>query len=83
MLGTENLNPSEVEPEAFVAIRYGDSLGLPKPIPDLKEGADIEMQGEYIDRKHASKSRDNPGDPVLHFTHHPLGYVVYEGHKYE
>jgi hypothetical protein len=83
VINTENLNANTVENEAFVAIRYGDSLGLPAPVPDLKTGEEIEIQGEYIDRNHASKSSDNPGDPVLHFTHHPLGYVIYHGKKYE
>lgn len=83
VIDTQNMPAAEVESEAFVAIRYGDSLGLTNPISDLKPGTEIELQGEYIDRKHAGKSRDNPGDPVLHFTHHPLGYVVYKGHKYE
>ncbi|EEM13588.1 hypothetical protein bpmyx0001_55920 [Bacillus pseudomycoides DSM 12442] len=74
---------SLVEDEAFCAIRYGDKLGLKNPIPDLKEGEEIELQGEYVDKTHAKVGIGNPGDPVIHFTHHPVGFVNYNGKHYE
>ncbi|HDX9613031.1 TPA: hypothetical protein ROY01_004142 [Bacillus toyonensis] len=74
---------SLVDNEAFCAIRYGDNLGLKTPIPDLKKGNEIELQGEYIDKTHVKVGIGNPGDPVIHFTHHPVGFVSYNGVHYE
>jgi hypothetical protein len=76
-------NPSIVSNEAFVAIRYGDAEGIPDRIAYFAEGQPIELQGEYVDENHAHKGIGNPGDPVIHFTHHPLGFVVYQGVRYE
>jgi hypothetical protein len=75
--------PSLVTNEAFVAIRYGDREGLASPIPGLEAGKSIELQGEYIDLNHAYPTIGNPGDPVIHFTHHPVGFIVYQGYRYE
>jgi hypothetical protein len=72
----------EVGDTAFVAIRYGDDLGLSGPIPGLLPGKTIELQGRYIPKKDAYPSVDNPGDPVIDETHHPFGFVVYEGQLY-
>jgi hypothetical protein len=58
-----------------VAVHYGghDGLGIgEQPIPNLQAGEKIELQGEYI--RHAK---------VLHFTHHPLGFIEYHGKRYE
>ncbi|GIM47292.1 hypothetical protein DNHGIG_28410 [Collibacillus ludicampi] len=74
---------SNVSDEAFVAIRYGDNMGLSGPIEGLEEGQEIELQGEYIDKNHVYESIGNPGDPVIHFTHHPVGFVIYKGIRYE
>jgi hypothetical protein len=76
-------DPSLVTDEAFVAIRYGDVEGLPTRIADFVEGQPIELQGEYIDVNHAHKGIGNPGDPVIHFTHHPIGFVIYHGIRNE
>jgi hypothetical protein len=40
-------------------------------------------QIELISIKGADPSLGNPGDPVLHFTHHPVGFVIYKGKRYE
>lgn len=72
----------EVAEKAFVAIRYGDSLGLPGPIPGLAPGQPIELQGRYIPQNQAYPSLGNPGDAVLDETHHPFGFVFYEGQIY-
>jgi hypothetical protein len=83
ILSIEGASADVVKGETFCAVRYGDHMGLSKRIEDLKEGEPIEMQGEYIDRNHAYHSIGNPGDPVLHFTHHPVGFVIYGGKRYE
>jgi subtilase family serine protease len=83
VLQSDGVDPSSIKPELFCAIRYGDSLGLPGPIPGLQAGQAIELQGEYIDENHIYPTIGNPGDPVLHFTHHPVGFVVYQGKRYE
>ena len=74
---------ASVADEAFCAIRYGDNLGLKEKISGLKEGEEIELKGEYIDKNHALPGVGNPGDPVIHFTHHPVGFVNYNGKHYE
>ena len=78
--GTQNLVGTEV----FVAVRYGDSEGLAQEIPGLQVGQPIEAQGEYIAQASAYPTADNnnPVLPVLHFTHHPVGFVLYQGHTY-
>lgn len=77
-----NGTQSQVGDVAFVAIRYGDSMGLPGPIPNLQAGQSIELQGRYILKNAAYPSADNPGDAVIDETHHPFGFVVHEGHLY-
>ena len=68
----------------FVAVRFGDTEGLDHEIEDLAVGHTIEIQGEYIPSGTAYPTEDNvdPVLPVLHFTHHPVGYVLYEGVHY-
>ncbi|EGD58755.1 hypothetical protein Y88_0813 [Novosphingobium nitrogenifigens DSM 19370] len=69
----------------FVAIRFGDEDGLAEAIPDLAEGMPIELRGEYIDPATAYPTVDNSGPehlPVLHFTHAPVGFVIYARHRY-
>lgn len=67
----------------FVAVHYGDSEGIAEPLPDLFPGKKITIRGKYIPSDEAYQTADNPGLPVLHFTHHPLGYIKYLGVKYE
>lgn len=66
------------------AIRYGDAESIPEPIPGLKAGQPIALRGVYIARQDA---RDTDGDgvrlAVIHFTHRPLGWVLYQGRRYE
>ncbi|MCM3273587.1 hypothetical protein [Paenibacillus elgii] len=69
--------------DTFVAIRYGDNLGLADPITGITEGQEIELQGEYIDHNHAYPTEDNRDKyPVIHFTHKPVGFVIYQGKEY-
>ncbi|HEY1995936.1 hypothetical protein [Paraburkholderia sp.] len=78
--GTENLVGTLV----FVAVRFGDDEGLAHEIPNLQAGQPIEAQGEYIPDAQAYPTQDNqnPVLAVLHFTHHPVGYVLYQGQYY-
>ncbi len=69
----------------FVAVRFGDNEGLNHEIEDLSENTPIELQGEYITAGEAYKTEDNdttPPLPVLHFTHHPVGFVIYDNQHY-
>ena len=78
-----NATQLQVSGSTFVAIRYGDSLGLQGPIPGLAEGKTIELQGRYIPKNEAYPGIGNPGDPVIDETHNPFGFVIYEGKLYE
>jgi len=61
----------------FVAVRFGDNEGLVDPIP-FEEGKKTRIQGEYIDSAEAYATADNPTKlAVLHFTHHPTGFVEF------
>lgn len=69
--------------DTFVAIRYGDNMGLAEPISGITKGQEIELQGEYIDHGHAYPTEDNRDrSPVIHFIHSPVGYVIYQGKEY-
>jgi hypothetical protein len=83
VLEIRGATPDSVGIEIFCAIRYGDNLGLSNRILGLESGQEIELQGEYIDINNAYPTPDNPNDPVLHFTHHPVGFVYYQGVRYE
>ncbi|QMI05395.1 DNA/RNA non-specific endonuclease [Citrobacter sp. RHB25-C09] len=63
----------EREP-VFLAIRVGDHLGLPVPVPDLARDVSLHLKGEWIPR---DKAYNHGGEKmsVIHFTHHPLGFV--------
>lgn len=67
-----------------MAVRFGDSEGLDAEIPDLTVGNPIEIQGEYIDVAgvYPTQDNENPVLPVLHYTHHPVGFLKYEGTYY-
>jgi hypothetical protein len=85
ILKVEGIDQSAIGREIFVATRFGDDEGLDHEIEGLREDTSIELQGEYVDSAHAYKTEDNDGDPplpVLHFTHHPVGYVIYDGEHY-
>lgn len=60
--------------EVRIAIRFGDSMGLPDRIPEIQTGVELKVKGEWIS---ASDAYDVGGEdiPVLHFTHDPLGFV--------
>ncbi|WP_169725445.1 S53 family peptidase [Alicyclobacillus contaminans] len=83
VLQARGVSANDIPAELFCAIRYGDSLGLPRPIPDLAPGQPMELQGEFVAVNRIYPSIGNPGDAVLHFTHHPVGFVIYHGVRYE
>lgn len=60
--------------QVFIAIRYGDSLGVQGEIPGLDVGASLRLRGEWIPRERAYSHGGEPMS-VLHFTHHPIGFI--------
>jgi endonuclease G len=58
----------------LVATRYGDKMGIMEPINELASGSDLSVQGEWIT---ADQSVLHGGAEmsVLHFTHHPIGFI--------
>lgn len=58
----------------FVSIRFGDHLGLSEPVPGLAQGIELRLRGEWITRERAY-SHGGERMSVLHFTHHPIGFV--------
>lgn len=64
----------------FVAIRV-TAGGVGRDIP-FAVGAPVEMKGDWIPAGEATAGEDDPGLPVLHFTHRPVGFVRYAGEEY-
>lgn len=59
----------------FVAIRFGDRLGINQPITSgMSNGDKMHFRGEWITADKASKQGGEKMS-VLHFTHHPLGFT--------
>jgi hypothetical protein len=59
----------------FLAVRYGDQMGLSEPIPSgFGMNDTLHIKGEWIP---ADKAFNHGGEKmsVLHFTHHPLGFI--------
>jgi hypothetical protein len=60
----------------LVALRYGDKNGIPERLRlEHAIGKHMELKGMYV-------PKDGNQDPVLHFTHHPVGYVKFDNHIY-
>jgi hypothetical protein len=76
----KNGSASEIPHRAFVAIRI-DRQGIHQRIY-VHPGDPIELKGEFIPYNQAFKTRENCCDAVIHFTHHPVGYVLYHGKYY-
>ena len=60
--------------EVFVAIRFGDSMGILEPIKGLNPGAALHLKGEWIPKEKAQQ-HGGAKMSVLHFTHHPVGFI--------
>ena len=67
--------------DVFVAIRITDG-GIGQEIPFVV-GTGVAMQGLFIPAEAATPGANDPGLPVLHFTHRPVGFVVYDGKTYD
>lgn len=76
-------NSMEKSLPVFVSIRFGDRAGIPQPIKEgIDEGCEVHLRGEWIPKE---KAYAHGGEKmsVLHFTHHPLGFVCTEERCYE
>jgi endonuclease G len=60
--------------DVFVAIRVGDSMGITKSIQGLAAGVGLDLKGEWIPRDQA-QAHGGRAVSVLHFTHHPVGFI--------
>jgi endonuclease G len=60
--------------DVFVAIRFGDRMGILRPVPGLEAGIELDLKGEYIPKDRAA-SHGGEAVSVLHFTHHPVGFL--------
>ena len=65
----------------FVAIRITEG-GIGEEIPFVAD-TPVELQGMFIAADQATPGTNDPGLPVLHFTHSPVGFVVYDGRTYQ
>lgn len=63
--------------DVFVAIRIGDSMGIQDTILGLVDGVGLRLKGEWIPRDRAA-AHGGRAISVLHFTHHPLGFICVE-----
>jgi hypothetical protein len=59
----------------WVAARYNSLTQHDDKIEGLDSGVQVTIQGEYITMDRAKPGNGNPGLPVLHFTHHPVGFI--------
>jgi endonuclease G len=52
-------------------------MGILKPVPGLEKGRVAHLRGEWIT---AAQAHGHGGErlAVLHFTHHPIGFVCTE-----
>jgi hypothetical protein len=64
----------ETQRSVFVAIRFGDAMGVQGVITGLEVGAKLHLKGEWITRDQA-QSYGGEKLSVLHFTHHPVGFI--------
>jgi len=66
----------------FVAIRFGDSQGVTTAVTGIDVNDAVQLKGEWIP---ASKARSNGGErvSVLHFTHHPCGFIQTEDGRFQ
>lgn len=60
--------------EVRVAVRFGDSRGLPDRVPGVRSGLELHLKGEWIAAEQAF-AVGGESTAVRHFTHDPLGFV--------
>ena len=58
----------------FLSIRYGDRMGLANPVPGVANGSTLKLRGEWIPKDRAY-AHGGEKLSVIHFTHHPIGFV--------
>lgn len=59
----------------FLAVRYGDNEGLSQPIQGgINPGDPLHLKGQWITAANAY-SQNGDKMSVLHFTHHPIGFI--------
>jgi len=63
--------------DIFVAIRFGDAMGIQEKIKGLTVNAHLHLKGEWITKEKA-QSHGGEKISVLHFTHHPVGFICTE-----
>ncbi|PSB56061.1 DNA/RNA non-specific endonuclease [Chamaesiphon polymorphus] len=65
------INGSE---RVFLSVRFGDRLGLPTSVPGIENGSKLRVRGEWITQERAY-AHGGEKLSVIHFTHHPIGFV--------
>jgi endonuclease G, mitochondrial len=65
------INGSE---RVFLSVRFGDRMGLPTSVPGIENGSTLRVRGEWITKDRAY-SHGGEKLSVIHFTHHPLGFI--------
>ncbi|TAK64644.1 DNA/RNA non-specific endonuclease [Methylobacter sp.] len=60
--------------QVFLSIRFGDRLGLARPVPSIQTGTALRLRGEWITKERAY-AHGGERMSVMHFTHHPIGFV--------
>ncbi|UHA73786.1 hypothetical protein [Paenibacillus sp. 481] len=83
VINAEGIKVSEISKEMDVVIRYGDSDGIAAPIEGLEAGKSLELKGVYLEQNGDAYPSLAAAGPVLHYTHQPIGYIVYNGQRYE
>lgn len=58
----------------FLSVRFGDRMGLPNAVPGIANGSTLRLRGEWITCDRAY-SHGGEKMSVIHFTHHPIGFV--------
>jgi hypothetical protein len=78
-----NKLPLSVGDDIFVAIRFGDGEGLSGHIPGLQVKDEIMLRGDFLGQTESFQHRGREkGMPVLHYCHHPHGYVEHNKVRY-
>jgi endonuclease G, mitochondrial len=58
----------------FLSVRFGDRLGLQTSVPGIQHGSTLRVRGEWITKQRVY-AHGGEKLSVIHFTHHPLGFI--------
>lgn len=72
---------ADFEGDVFVAIRVTQG-GIGRDIP-FREDTPVELQGLFIPADEAQPGQDNQGSRCCTSPNTPVGFVVYEGQRFE